>query len=53
MDKLSDKAMEILIWLIIVGILAWPLANAYLEIRMKWNLSHIKNCPCIEQVKGE
>ena len=52
MEKFKDNVIDIMIWSIIAGILAWPVVNMYLDIKMKWNLAHIKNCPCVEQVNG-
>ena len=40
----------VLIMLLIVN---WTIFYIYIDIRAKWNLAHIKTCPCIEQVIGE
>ena len=43
-------------WFVILTMLflvSWTIFYIYTDIRAKWNLSHIKNCHCIEQVKGE
>lgn len=39
--------------LIFFFLINWTIFYIYTDIRAKWNLAHIKNCPCVEQVKGE
>lgn len=34
-------------------VFSWLIFMMYLDVKVKWNLAHIKDCPCIEQVKGE
>lgn len=28
----------------------WTIFYIYTDIRAKWNLAHIKNCPCLQEV---
>ena len=34
----------------IILVVSWCLLNIYLDVKMKWNLAHIKNCPCLQEV---
>lgn len=31
--------------------LLWAACYAYLDVKMKWNLAHIKSCPCLVEVQ--
>lgn len=39
--------------LLIVLSIAWGIFYAYCDIRMKWNLAHIKNCPCLMEMAND
>lgn len=41
----------ILIFLFIILPISYSLFREYVELKAKWNLAHIKNCPCITEVQ--
>ena len=53
MKEIKENIMACLIVGIPLLIFSWLVFMMYLDVKVKWNLAHIKNCPCIEQVKGE
>lgn len=40
-----------LIILIIILAFAWGIFYAYTDIKAKWNIAHLKNCPCLMEVQ--
>ena len=56
-ELVMEKIKENIIAYFIIGVpllvFSWLIFMMYLDVKVKWNLAHIKNCPCIEQVKGE
>lgn len=41
----------ILIFLFVVLPISYAIFQEYLDVKMKWNLAHIKNCPCLVEVQ--
>ena len=35
----------------VILVISWVLFNIYLDVKVKWNLAHIKNCPCLQEVE--
>lgn len=40
-------------WIILFLVLAfaWGIFYTYTDIKAKWNIAHLKNCPCLMEVK--
>lgn len=40
-------------WAILLVLLAfaWGIFYAYTDIKAKWNIAHLKNCPCLVEVQ--
>ena len=37
--------------LLVLLALAWGIFYAYIDIKAKWNIAHLKNCPCLTEVQ--
>lgn len=50
-DTIKDKLAFPFVILCCVLFFGWVCFQAYLDIKVKWNLAHIKNCPCLTEVQ--
>ena len=52
---MSDKIIGIMVKAVLYGLIIFAFAygtfNVYLDMKVKWNLAHIKNCPCLTEVE--
>ena len=49
--KMTGIMVQIVLYAIIIFAFAYGTFNVYLDMKMKWNLAHIKNCPCLTEVE--
>lgn len=50
-EWIKDHIVQIIVYFIIALSFAWGIFNIYLDIKVKWNLAHIKDCPCLSEVQ--
>lgn len=52
MEELIDLFKEMW-WLILFLVLAfaWGIFYAYTDIKAKWNIANLKNCPCLMEMQ--
>ena len=50
-EWIKDNIVQIIVYFIIVLSFAWGIFYAYIDIKAKWNIAHLKNCPCLSEVQ--
>lgn len=42
-------------WIILIIVLAfaWGIFYTYIDIKAKWSIAHLENCPCITEMKND
>ena len=50
-EDIKDKLAFPIAVLLCALFIGWVVFQAYLDIKMKWNLAHINNCPCLTEVQ--
>lgn len=51
MEDIKDKLAFPIAVLLCSLFFGWVVFQAYLDIKMKWNLAHLQNCPCLQEVQ--